>query len=363
MNIQERLISLDFLRGATIIGMIIVNDPGSWAHVYKPLLHAQWNGATVTDLIFPFFLFVVGVSISLAYTKRLQKNEAKRSLVKKILQRTLVIMLLGWFLALFPKFEISNIRLVGVLPRISIVFMVCALLFLYTSWKQQLKIAVGILLLYYLLLMFVPLPGYGRVVLEPGLNMAAWIDQWIVPGRMYRGTWDPEGFVSTLPAIVTGISGMLVGRIWLVPQAAYRKLVYLFVVGFLLYIAGLVWSWHFPLNKNLWTSSYVLYTSGLATMSFATSIYVVDVIGIRAWTKPALIFGANAIFAFVLHGVLFRVFVLDIAGKSTIGWFMHVLTSLGFSMKLASFSWALFYTFLCFLPVWYLYDKKIFLKI
>ena len=207
---MKRLLSLDFFRGITIAAMIIVNDPGSWSHVYAPLRHAEWNGATPTDLVFPFFLFIVGVSISLSLSKR--KNGGL-NLYTKIFKRSVIIFLLGIFLALFPKFDFENLRVVGVLQRIAIVYFICALIFLNASFKSQLKIGIGLLVFYWVTMMFVPFNGSLAGVLEPGNNLAAWIDSFIVPGRMYQGSWDPEGFYSTIPAIASGISGMLCGTI------------------------------------------------------------------------------------------------------------------------------------------------------
>ena len=254
----KRLVSLDALRGFTIAAMVIVNDPGTWEHVYAPLRHAQWNGCTITDLIFPFFLYIVGISITLAYSKRLDTGVPRRKLYRKIITRSVIIYLLGLFLWFWPDFQFSSVRWVGVLPRISIVFLVCAILFLNTTWKQQVWIGAVILLLYWIIVAYVPVPGIGRPDLSvPEKNWANYLDALILPGVMWQKTWDPEGILSTFPAIVTGIIGMLIGRLYLSVKDEYQRLVWLYFAGFIMLLAGGIWNWFFPINKNIWTSSYV----------------------------------------------------------------------------------------------------------
>jgi predicted acyltransferase len=228
-ELSNRLISLDALRGFTIAGMVIVNDPGSWSHVYAPLLHAEWNGITPTDYIFPTFLFIVGVSIALAYDKRVKANEPKADMLKKMLWRGVKIYLLGLFLWLWPEFDFSGIRWAGVLQRISVVFVACGLLFLYTDWKQQLKLAAGILVGYWIVMAYVPVPGIGFPDLSvPEKNWANYLDTLLLPGVMWQKTWDPEGLLSTLPSVATGIFGMLIGRIILDERDTYKKLTWIF---------------------------------------------------------------------------------------------------------------------------------------
>ena len=228
---NKRLVSLDVFRGLTIAGMIVVNTPGSWSHVYAPLRHAEWHGITPTDLIFPFFVFIVGVSITLAYTKKLKTNITKSKITAKIIRRSITIFLLGIFLALFPDFNFSELRIAGVLQRIAICFLVGALLFLNTDWKMQLRIGIGLLITYWLAMVLIPVPEFGAGVLESGKNLAAWIDSLFLPGKKYQGTWDPEGILSTFPAIATCISGMLVGKLLLSNQTQNQKLIWLFALG------------------------------------------------------------------------------------------------------------------------------------
>lgn len=361
---SKRLISLDFFRGLTIIGMILVNTPGSWDYVYTPLQHAEWNGITPTDFVFPFFIFIVGVSIVLAYTKYLEKGKDRGDMVSKIFRRSLTIFALGIFLNLFPEFDFSNIRVSGVLQRIAIVFFACALLFLYSSKRTQLWIGGGLLVGYWLLIAFVPHPELGVSLSDPGYNIAAWVDSMVIPGTLYQSTWDPEGILSTLPAIASGISGMIVGHLIVSDRSRERIVIGMMIGGLLAYTAGNIWDWIFPINKSLWTSSYVLYTSGLASMSLGACYYWIDVLGKSKGTYIGVIFGTNAITAYVLSGVFLTITHTNWLGeKSMVSYFMSGITGIGTDPYLASFLWALLYCFLCFIPVFYLYKNRIFIKV
>ncbi len=393
--VSNRLLSLDALRGYTIALMVVVNDPGSWSHVYAPLLHADWHGITLTDLVFPFFLFIVGVSIALAYAKRLDAGADKKDLYKKIVSRSVKIMLLGWFLWLWPTFNFEGIRFVGVLPRISIVFLVCAVLFLNFTWKQQAWIGSLILVGYWAMMAFVPVPiddvvrgalatgqvqysgglldigsirqisdGFIAANYEPGVNITAWFDRLLVPGDFWQVTWDPEGLMSTFPAIVTGIIGMLVGKLILTINDPYEKVAWIFFVGFALYLIGAAWGWFMPYNKNLWSSSYTLWTAGVCTMGLAACILMVDMLGYTKGTKLGTVYGANAITSYVLAGMLTVVFYNDIfGGLSLNGLWMDGLTAVGLPPKLVSMMYAILYMFIIYVPAYILYRKKIFIKV
>jgi predicted acyltransferase len=364
MRQDERLISLDAFRGFTIAAMIMVNNPGSWSHVYAPLLHKPWHGITVTDLIFPFFLFIVGVSIALAYTKRVEAGVPKGDMYTKIVWRSVKIFAVGIFLNLFPYFSFAELRVAGVLQRISIVFLVCAILFLSVRWKKQAIIGASILIVYWLALVLIPTPGYGKPMLEPGINLAAWLDSFLLPGKMWQKTWDPEGLLSTLPAISTGISGMLAGTLLVSKKTREEKIIWLFTAGFIALAIGHIWSWFFPLNKNIWTSSFVMVTSGLASLTLATSMYLVDVVGFRKIAHPGVVFGSNAITVYVLADVLgFLFYGLPIAGSPLKQHFMDFLTGTGFEPKFASFLFAFLYIGVFYIPAWIMYKKKIFIKL
>lgn len=353
----QRLVSLDAFRGFTVAAMIIVNTPGSWDHVYAPLLHASWHGITPTDCIFPFFIFIVGISVTLSYGKLLATGRPKAALVGKTLKRAILIFLIGIFLGLFPDFNFAEVRIPGVLQRIAIVFLVCALLYLYTTWKQQAAIGGVLLLLYWAALMGVPVPGVGTGILEPGKNLAAWVDGQLIPGKMWQGSWDPEGVVSTFPAIVTGITGMLVGKLLSVDEMTHeRKVSWLYLGGLSAFLLGSAWGWVFPINKNLWTSSYVLYTSGLAAMLLASLFFVVEILGYRAWAKVGVVFGANAITAYVIGGLL----PVLLGPLNT--WYTNQFVN-GEWAKMASLLWAIGICLLCYIPIYVLYKRRIFIKI
>jgi len=364
MSEIKRLISLDAFRGFTIAAMILVNYPGSWSHVYKPLLHAEWNGLTPTDLIFPFFIFIVGVSITLAYTKRIKAGVPKGPMYRKIVIRSIKIFVVGIILWLIPKFDVETIRYAGVLQRIAIVFLVCALLFLNTKWKTQAIVGLAVLVLYWLAMVLIPTPGYGKPMLEPGVNLAAWIDSKFLPGYMWQKTWDPEGILSTLPAIVTGITGMLAGHLILSKRNDERKVITLFSFGFFAFIIGYWWHFIFPINKNIWTSSFVLVTSGLAAMVLAVSIYFVDMLGRKRLTKPGIIFGSNAIAVYVLADLWALIFYnLKFGGSSLNVYFMNIFETAGWSLKFGSFLYAVLFICFNFIPAWILYKKRIFIKL
>lgn len=355
---HKRLISLDAFRGFTVAAMIIVNTPGSWDEVFPPLLHADWHGVTPTDYIFPFFIFIVGVSVALSYGKVRALNRPRKTVIWKTVKRAIVIFCLGLFLWLFPDFNFGEIRIPGVLQRIAVVFLVCALLFLYTSWKQQAIIGAAVLLLYWAALAWVPVPGIGAGVLEPGRNLAAWIDSLLIPGKMWQGTWDPEGMLSTFPAIVTGITGMLAGRlIGAEHMPRERRVTWLYLAGLTAFAIGAMWNWVFPFNKNLWTSSYVLYTSGLAALVLASLYFVIELLGYVKWATFGVVFGSNAIVAYVLGSML-----PDMLPRLN-DWYVRSFIVGGYCPKTASLIWALGICLLCFIPVYALYRKRIFIKI
>ncbi|MDP4211345.1 MAG: heparan-alpha-glucosaminide N-acetyltransferase domain-containing protein [Bacteroidota bacterium] len=364
---SARLMALDIFRGLTITTMIIVNDPGLEEHTYAPLQHARWNGITPTDYVFPSFIFMVGISVALSYSKQLAKGLPRRDMLRKIFRRAIILFVLGVFLSTLPYFDFANYRIPGVLQRISLVYVACALLFLYTGWKFQARLSAFILLAYCLVMTLVPVPGYGYAILEPGKNLAAWLDAIVIPGRMWQGTWDPEGILSSFPAVVSGILGMLTGQLVLGKQTTERKIIWLFFGGFISFAVANMWNWWFPINKNLWTSSFVLYTAGLDAMILASLYYLVDVLGYQRGWKFAMIYGSNAIAAYLVAEVVDDLLVLRWSGrehgKSMQEWAIERLLTTGISPELLSFLWALAFCALCFIPIYFLYRKKIFLKI
>jgi predicted acyltransferase len=368
---RQRLPSLDFFRGATVVAMITVNNPGTWEYVYAPLRHAPWNGCTPTDMIFPFFLFIVGVSIHFAYRDKKQGGLDKKNFLK-ILRRTVIIFALGllltWFTLPLDRMvdgeRLATLRIPGVLQRISIVFFGCAVLYLRTGWMTQLRLGAFLLLAYYLLMTLVPVPGFGPANLEAGTNLAAWSDLWA-----QSKTWDPEGVLSTMPAMVTGILGLLAGQFMDRVENPSERVSGLFLLGMILILAGLAWDMSFPINKSLWTSSYVLYTGGWALQALAASHWIIDVHGRQSWIKPFLYFGMNAIFAFVASGLLAKLLLrtrwTTEAGSEESLWnyLYQSLYASWMEPPLASVSFALTLVLLFGVILRWMYLRKWFIKV
>ncbi len=293
---RERLISVDAFRGATVAAMILVNNPGDWGHIYDPLEHAKWHGWTPTALIFPFFLFVVGVSLAFS----------SRDTTRAAAIRALKIFGLGFFMAFYPRFNLETVRIPGVLPRIALCYFAAFLIKKHFGTRAVAGIAAALCLWYWFLMTVVPVPGGIAANLEPSTNLGAWLDRAVFGKHLWVSskTWDPEGILSTLPAIATTLFGYLAGTLFragLEPQEIVRRLSY---SGALMTVSGLLWDTVFPINKSLWTSSYVLFTAGLASLFLAAFYWVADVKGQKAFMKPLVIYGVNAIVVFVASGLL-----------------------------------------------------------
>ena len=309
-----RLISLDVFRGLTVMAMILVNNPGDWGHIYPPLEHAEWNGCTPTDLIFPFFLFIVGVSLVYALDSTKHRGGPQGITLARVARRAAVLFGLGLLLSLYPKFDFSVVRIMGVLQRIALVFLGCSIIFLTTSRRTHMWLVAVLLVGYAALMQLVPVPGFGPANLEPSTNLGAWLDRLLfTEPHLWKQsrTWDPEGLLGTLPALATGLLGALTAQ-WLrrPDREPATKVAWLFIGGGGLTLLGLVWHPWFPINKALWSSSYVLYTGGLAMAGLAALYWICDVQGHRGWTRPALAYGVNAILVFCLSALLSRTFGL-----------------------------------------------------
>lgn len=368
--VGKRLVSLDAFRGITIAGMILVNNPGTWSHIYPPLAHATWHGWTPTDLIFPFFLFIVGVAMAFSFPKQFAQHNT-RQIYLKVLRRTATLILLGWFLTLFPKFNFAEMRIPGVLQRIGVCYFFASLIYLNTNIRQQIGVTGGILLLYWALMMLVPVPGHGAGNLTPEGNLAAYIDSILLKGHMWAvsKTWDPEGLLSTLPAIATTLCGLLTGH-WLRSGRERTDICgWMFVAGWLAIIAGLFWGIVFPINKSLWTSSYVVFTAGAALQFLGFCYWLIDVKGIQKWAKPAIVYGMNAIAVFVLSGLVARVLIFtkvtgaDGQDVSLKQWLFEHLFATWLSPINASLAFAITNVLFWLAMMWILYRRRIFIKI
>jgi predicted acyltransferase len=297
---SRRLLSLDVFRGLTIAGMIVVNTPGTWAHVYPPLLHAEWHGWTYTDTIFPFFLFIVGVSMAISFARRRSQAADRRELLLHSIRRGLIIFGIGLALNVLSLilFHREHLRIPGVLQRIGVVYLVASAIYLFLRWRGVLVAAVALLLGYWALMALVPVPGYGAGRYDLEGNLAAYVDRAVLGAHTWKPGWDPEGPLSTIPAIATTLLGALAGE-WLRPPRSNYGIAGLLIGGFVALGAGALWARVFPINKNLWTSSYSVFMSGLAAIFLAICLWIVDVRGWKGWARPFEWLGRNAIAAFV----------------------------------------------------------------
>ena len=372
---MRRLVSLDVARGITIAFMILVNNGGSGRYSYSQLEHSAWNGWTLTDLVFPSFLFIAGISIVFSNESRMARGESKATLRLHVLKRAVILFLLGLVVNGFPLFHLGTLRIYGVLQRIAICFLFASLLYLWNSraWIAA-TTAVVALLGYWILMRWVPIPGIGVPthavpLLDPNNNWVAYLDRKILPGRLYEGVRDPEGLISDIPAMGTILFGVLTG-IWLrrpISQAAkYTGLRYAALTGVLL---GVLWNVWFPINKKLWTSSYVLFTAGFALVCLAACYWANDIKRWRGfWTKPFLIFGRNAIAAYIaawFFAVMPYFFPFRVNGQPRHAAeyiFERFFAPLG-SPSFTSLLFSLAFVLLCLLPIWLMDRKKIFLKI
>jgi predicted acyltransferase len=388
---SPRVLSIDVLRGLTIALMILVNDAADGNHVYWVLEHAPWNGWTLTDLVFPTFLFLVGCSIVFSMAGRLARGADRPRLALHVVRRSAIILLLGWFLTLMPYFPLTTLRFYGVLPRIAVCYLCAGLLFIWVQRPRTLAIITAVLLVgYWLLMRFVPVPGAGIpthdvAILDPDQNLVAWLDrhvvaftqQWFHTGRLYEKVRDPEGLLSTLPAVATTLLGILTGLWMRSTQTATRKFVGILSSGAVLVAAGYLWSPWFPFNKKLWTSSYVLLSAGLALLALALLYWLLDVRQAQTRSKlvaaliwPWRVFGSNAIAAYTVSVVFIKALIDIHVGTqpngrplTALAWVYRNLFARNGSTEITSHGFALAFTILCFLPIWFLWRRRIFLKV
>ncbi len=370
-TVTGRLVSLDVFRGITIAGMVLVNNPGTWEHIYWPLEHAQWHGWTPTDLVFPFFLFIVGVAITLAFRSRVESGRSARDLYLKVVKRTLIIFGIGLFLNAFPYFGLSELRIPGVLQRIAVCYFFASIIFLTTKIRMQVAITIALLLGYWFLVKFIPASGFAVGDLTKEGSLPSFIDR-VVFGRhvwAQAKVYDPEGLLSTIPALATTLIGVLTGHWLRSKKSAYEKVAGLFVAGGICVAVGWAWNPFFPINKALWTSSYVLFTGGLALQFLALCYWVIDIKGYRRWAKPFEIFGLNAIALYVVADLIAVLLgLINVTGsdgsKISLGsWIYENLFASWASPVNASLAFAITFVLVCLGLMWILYRRKIFIKI
>jgi len=367
----SRWVSLDILRGGTVALMILVNTAGDGKASFLQLRHSVWNGCTVTDLVFPFFLFWMGVAMAISVRSRLKRQHPKGEIVAEVVKRSLIIVGLGLFLNGFPYFPLATLRYCGVMQRIGLCYLMGALLLLVMK-KRGLALTVAVLVLgYWALLTVVPVPGYeGKRgvdvgVLDPQANVVAAVDRMVIPveHRYHKSFYDPEGLLSTFPSLGTVLLGALAG-LWMIENKG-KSLGWLAGAGAVLMAMGWIWSLALPINKRMWTSSYVLWTGGLALLLLAAMRWAFDEKGFGTkWLRPTLAFGSNALFAYLLSELLATVMDLVPLG----GWGSVHVASYGWlgwmgGGAMQSLVWSVGFVGLCYLPVEWLYRRKIFIKL
>ncbi len=359
-----RLISLDIFRGLTIAGMILVNNPGNWGAVYGPLRHAEWNGWTPTDLIFPFFLFIVGVSMVLSFSARRQHGATRNRLMLHALKRSVIIFAVGFFLSTFPEFDMHTVRIPGVLQRIALVYLISSALVLYTNRRALIGVSAVLLVGYWV--MMTRTPGFN---LTPDGALSAWLDRKLMYEHLWiKHRWDPEGLLSTAPAIVTTLLGVLTGE-WLRSSAtAMQKARGMLAAGAIGLAIGELWGLWFPINKNIWTSSYVIFTAGFGLVLLALTYWAVEIRGWKRWGAPFLWYGSNAITVYALSSFVGECsikYYTTYQGQRVV-WKTRLYETLFAPLARpinASLLWAVAYVLTFLVLAWAMYRKKIFIKV
>jgi predicted acyltransferase len=360
-----RLMSLDVFRGMTIAAMILVNNAGDWDHVYWPLEHAAWNGWTPTDLIFAFFLFIVGVSMVMSFDARRRRGASRGQLLLHSLKRSATIFALGLFLNGYPHFNVHTIRIPGVLQRIAVVYFIASLIVLFWGRAARWLIAASLLIGYFLLMKLVAVPGLGVGVLTMDGNLAGYLDRGLMYNHLYIAhRFDPEGVLSTLPAIVTCLIGVFAGD-WIrdkQPRQVVRGLIMGAAAGLTL---GNLWNLWFPINKNLWTSSYVVFTGGFAMAVLAMCYWVVDVRDGKRWAQPFLWYGMNPLAIYFLASWLGKASVMHSTNgvRWKTGVYNKVFEHLFANPYWNSLAFAMGYVLLFWIVAWALYRKRIFIRV
>lgn len=364
----RRLASLDAFRGLTVFGMIVVNTPGSWSSVYSPLRHARWHGWTPTDQVFPSFLFIVGVAIALALSAKLDQRKSAARIFARILFRSVVLFALGLFLNGFPKFALETYRIPGVLQRIAVCYFLGSLVQLAFGPRGQIALLVALLVGYWAALHLIETPSHYAGDLSRGGNLGALIDRAVLGKHTYRPEYDPEGILSTLPALGTTIIGMLTGS-WVrnrerAGRSAGRTAAWMLAAGLPLVALGVGWGLMSPINKALWTGPFVFFTGGISLILLAICFWRIEACGDALWPKPFIALGANAIAAYVLSSLIVRLMGMVPVGSQNLQAFLY---RNGFQSWLspmnASLAWALTYAALITLLMMLLYSRKIIIKI
>jgi predicted acyltransferase len=378
-----RLVSLDAFRGFTIASMVLVNNPGDWGHIYRQLGHAEWNGWTFTDWIFPFFLFICGVSMTFSLGRRAEAGDDRAQLLWQLAKRAAIIFAIGLTLNFIPAFNLDTLRIPGVLQRIALCTLLAAPIVVYCDWREQCGWIAALLIIYTVLMLWLPVPDVtGRIAagaLEPGRDVGAYVDRWLLDGHLWAKskTWDPEGVVSTLPALCSQLFGVLTGRWLLTDTDKATKTVWMLLAGLLcLWIGAIIDATVMPINKSLWTTSYCIAMTGWALLVFAAFFWLID--GNHAkrareqaakWLLPFTIYGMNALFIFALSSLIAKALGAlkfaraDGALVSLKAMLYAPIQALPLSPVNHSLLFALAFNLLMFSIAWLMWKKKWFVKV
>jgi predicted acyltransferase len=384
---NDRLISLDAFRGFTIAGMVLVNNPGDWGHLYKQLAHAEWHGWTFTDWIFPFFLFICGVSMTFSLAKKRASNpgaiEDKVAMMFSLWKRAGIIFLIGLTLNMIPSFNFESLRIPGVLQRIALCTMLAAPIVLWFNWRQQCWWIVGLLTFYTLCMLFVPVPDVNGIVaagaLEPGRDLGAYIDRLFLTGHMWAKskTWDPEGLFTTISALTSMLFGVLLGH-WLAANVSKsEKTVWMMLAGLAcLWVGAIIDSTFMPINKPLWTTSYAIFMTGWGLLVFAAFYWLMDGsdserlrASSRKWLLPMTIYGMNALFIFAFSGLVAKMlgfikFTNDEGNRIALKTILYApIKALPIAPVNQSLLFAILFNLVMFAIAWFMWKKKWFIKV
>ncbi|MET0210242.1 MAG: heparan-alpha-glucosaminide N-acetyltransferase domain-containing protein [Burkholderiaceae bacterium] len=376
---DARLVSLDAFRGFAIAAMLLVNNPGDWSALYGPLGHAAWHGWTFTDWVFPFFVFISGISMSFSLARRGQAAD-RRVVLPHLWRRGATLILIGLLLNLFPGFQLETLRIPGVLQRLGLITILAAPIALWCGWRAQAGWLIGLLAAYTAIQLGVAVPDAQGVVhrgsLLPGQDVGAWLDRWLMDGHLWRTskTWDPEGLLSTMPAVASQIAGLLAGR-WLALRGRdpAEKAMWFMVAGLgSLWLAQILDAWSMPINKNLWTPAFVFMSTGWGCLLFGVFYWLLDAAplprlraSMAARVKPLVIFGMNALFLFALSGVVARLLsLIHVAQDLTLkGWLFAPLQRLAVDPRLASLLFAAGFVLVFYGVAWGLWRRGWFVKV
>ena len=381
--VSTRLTSLDAFRGFTIASMLLVNNPGDWGNLYSQLAHAHWNGWTFTDWIFPFFLFIGGVSMAFSLGRRADAGADKGALLRKLFKRALLIFLIGFLLNYIPKFDLATVRIPGVLQRIALCTMLAAPLVVYFSWRQLLAWIAGLLVFYSAVMLLVPVPDVNGVVgagvLEPGRDFGAWLDRQFLSGHMWAQskTWDPEGLFTTIPALCSQLIGVLAGRWLMAKRGKSEQTVWMLLAGLALLLLGAMLDVVLmPINKSLWSTSYCLFVSGWALLMFSAFYWLLDANPSR-WLRARaqrgsrffIIYGMNALFIFALSGLVAKMlgfiqFAQPDGTLRPLGALLYApVKALPLQPQAASLLHALLFNAAMFAVAWFMWRRRWFVKV